>query len=208
VSERPASSPPVASEGARVEARVRALEALLVEKGYVDPGALDALVETYEFRVGPRNGAAVVARAWTDPQFRTRLFAEPRATLASMGFTGRAGEVVVPLENLPGLHNVVVCTLCSCYPWPLLGLPPAWYKSAAYRSRVVADPRSVLRDFGLELPADTEIRVWDSTSEVRYFVLPLRPEGTEGWPADRLADLVTRDSMIGTGVVPTPGPAG
>ena len=188
-----------------VVARVRALEALLVEKGYVDPEALDALVETYEAQVGPHNGASVVARAWTDPEFRTRLFAEPRPTLASLGFTGRAGEVVVPLENLPGLHNVVVCTLCSCYPWPLLGLPPAWYKSAAYRSRVVADPRSVLPDFGLELPADTQIRVWDATSEVRYFVVPVRPAGTEGWPVERLAALVTRDSMIGTGVALTPG---
>lgn len=184
--------------------RVRALESLLVEKGYVDPAALDALVETYEHRVGPRNGAKVVARAWVDAEFRARLFEDATSAIASLGFTGRQGEHMVALENTPSVHNVVVCTLCSCYPWPVLGLPPVWYKSAAYRSRVVIDPRGVLEEFGVHLPEETEIRVWDSTAEVRYLVVPIRPEGTEGWSEEMLADLVTRDSMIGTGLPLTP----
>jgi nitrile hydratase len=185
------------------ERRVRALETVLVEKGYVDPAALDALVETYETRIGPRNGARVVARAWVDPAYREWLLADGTAAIASLGYTGRQGDEIVALENTPAVHNLVVCTLCSCYPWPVLGLPPVWYKSAPYRSRAVADPRGVLRDFGVELPAECEIRVWDSTSEVRYLVVPMRPAGTDGWGEDALAALVTRDSMIGTGL-PTP----
>ncbi len=185
--------------------RVKALESVLVEKGYVDPAALDAIVETYENRVGPRNGAQVVAKAWTDPAYRSWLLDDATAAIASLGFTGRQGEHIVALENTPALHNVVVCTLCSCYPWPVLGLPPAWYKSPPYRSRVVLDPRSVLAEFGLELPAQTAIRVWDSTAEIRYLVVPMRPAGTEGWSADELAGLVTRNSMIGTGLPLAPG---
>lgn len=182
------------------ELRVRALETVLREKGYIDPAAIDLLIERYETRVGPRNGARVVAKAWADQAFMQRLLAEPAQTIASLGYTGLQGEHVVVVENTPRLHNMVVCTLCSCYPWPLLGLPPVWYKSAPYRSRAVIDPRGVLRDFGLELSADTEIRVWDSTAEVRYLVLPMRPPGTEGWDEERLASIVTRDSMIGTGL--------
>jgi nitrile hydratase len=180
--------------------RVSALESILVEKGYVDPAALDVLIETYETKVGPHNGARVVAKAWVDPDYRRWLSTESTAAIASLGYTGRGGETILAVENTPGLHNMVVCTLCSCYPWPVLGLPPVWYKSAPYRSRAVADPRGVLRDFGVELPPDTKIRVWDSTSELRYLVVPMRPEGTEGWSEGELARLVTRDSMIGTGL--------
>jgi nitrile hydratase len=189
-----------ASELSDVQRRVRALETVLVEKGYVDPAALDALIETYETKVGPRNGARVVARAWVDDAYREWLLADGSAAIASLGYAGRQGERIVALENTPDVHNLVVCTLCSCYPWPVLGLPPVWYKSAPYRSRAVADPRGVLREFGLELPADTEIRVWDSTSEVRYMVVPMRPAGTDGWTEEALAERVTRDSMIGTGL--------
>jgi nitrile hydratase len=188
------------SELSETQRRVRALETILVEKGYVDPAALDALIETYETKVGPHNGARVVAKAWADREYRDWLLADGTAAIASLGYTGRQGENIVALENTPEVHNMVVCTLCSCYPWPVLGLPPVWYKSAPYRSRAVADPRGVLRDFGVELPADTEIRVWDSTSEVRYLVVPMRPEGTEGLGEEELAQLVTRDSMIGAGI--------
>ena len=188
------------SELSPIEARVRALETVLTEKGYVDPAALDALVETYETKVGPRNGARVVAKSWADPGYRAWLLADATAAIASLGFTGRQGEHMVALENTPEEHHLVVCTLCSCYPWPVLGLPPVWYKSPPYRSRAVIDPRGVLAEFGLELPRETRIRVWDSTAEVRYLVVPMRPAGTEGWSEEALADLVTRDSMIGTGL--------
>ena len=184
--------------------RVRALETILTEKGYVDPAALDALIETYETKIGPRNGARVVAKAWADPEYRAWLFSESGAAINSLGFAGRQGENIVALENTPDVHNMVVCTLCSCYPWPVLGLPPVWYKSAPYHSRAVADPRGVLRDFGVEVPPETEIRVWDSTAEIRYLVVPMRPEGTEGWSEDDLATLVTRDSMIGTALPARP----
>ena len=178
--------------------RVKALESLLVEKGLVDPAALDAIVDHFEHKVGPRNGARVVARAWSDPAYRERLLADATAAIAELGYTGGQGEHMVAVENTPGQHNLVVCTLCSCYPWPVLGLPPVWYKSAPYRSRAVIDPRGVLAEFGTELPADSEIRVWDSTAEVRYLVIPERPAGTEGLSEDELAALVTRDGMIGT----------
>ena len=181
--------------------RVRALETILIEKGYVDPAALDALIETYETKIGPRNGARVVAKAWSDPAYRSWLFDDASAAIGSLGYTGRQGEHMVAVENTPAVHNMVVCTLCSCYPWPVLGLPPVWYKSAPYRSRAVADPRGVLREFGVELPADTAIRVWDSTAEVRYLVVPMRPSGSEGLSEDELAALVSRDSMIGTAVL-------
>jgi nitrile hydratase len=184
--------------------RVKALESLLVEKGLVDPTALDQLVDHYETKVGPRNGARVVARAWTDPDFKRRLLADTSAAMAEFGYTGRQGENMVVIENTPRVHNMVVCTLCSCYPWPVLGLPPVWYKSAPYRARAVIDPRGVLREFGVELPADVEVRVWDSTAELRYLVLPMRPAGTDGMSAEQLADLVTRDAMIGTAVVQAP----
>jgi len=167
----------------------------------VDPAALDELVDTYETRVGPRNGAQVVARAWLDADFKRRLLEDSTAALAELGFIGRQCEDVLVLENTPEVHNVVVCTLCSCYPWPLLGLPPVWYKSAPYRSRVVIDPRGVLREFGVDLPEDVQVRVWDSTAELRYLVLPMRPDGTDGLREDELAALITRDAMIGTGVV-------
>src|SRR3954470_18207181 len=188
------------SELSEIELRVRALESILVEKGYVDPAAIDVLVETYETKVGPRNGARVVAKAWSDPAFRDWLETDATAAIASLGFIGRQGEHMVAVENTPDEHNMVVCTLCSCYPWPVLGLPPVWYKSAPYRSRAVIDPRGVLAEFGVTLPATTRIRVHDSTAEIRYLVVPMRPEGTEGWSADALADLVTRDSMIGVGL--------
>ncbi len=188
-----------------VALRVKALERVLVAKGIVDPAALDVFVETYETKIGPRNGARVVARAWSDPAFLERLRANATAAIAELGFTGRQGEHVVALENTPQRHNIVVCTLCSCYPWPVLGLPPVWYKSAPYRSRAVSDPRGVLKDFGVTLPESTNIRVWDSTAEIRYLVLPMRPEGTEGWSEHELAELVTRDSMIGTGLAKQPG---
>jgi nitrile hydratase len=192
------------SELSETQRRVRALETVLVEKGYVDPAALDELVETYETKVGPHNGARVVAKAWADPEYRAWLFSEGGAAIESLGYGGRQGENIVALENTPAVHNMVVCTLCSCYPWPVLGLPPVWYKSAPYRSRAVSDPRGVLRDFGVELPAETEIRVWDSTAEIRYLVVPMRPEGTDGWSEEELATLVTRDSMVGTGVAARP----
>jgi len=192
------------SELSETQRRVRALESILVEKGYVDPAALDVLGETYETKVGPHNGARVVAKAWADPDYRAWLFSDSGAAIASLGYVGRQGENIVALENTPSVHNMVVCTLCSCYPWPVLGLPPVWYKSAPYRSRAVSDPRGVLRDFGVELPEGTDIRVWDSTAEIRYLVVPMRPEGTEGWSEDELAALVTRDSMIGTGIAARP----
>jgi nitrile hydratase len=192
------------SELTPMDLRVRALESLLVEKGYVDPAALDALIETYETNVGPHNGARVVARAWLDAAYRDWLLRDATAAIASLGYTGRQGEHMVALENTERVHNLVVCTLCSCYPWPVLGLPPVWYKSAPYRARAVLDPRGVLSDFGVTLPDDVELRVWDSTAEVRYLVLPRRPSGTEGWSEERLAALVTRDAMIGTGVVTAP----
>ena len=179
---------------------MRALETVLTEKGYVDPAALDVLIETYETKVGPRNGARVVARAWTDPDYRARLLKNATPAIAELGYAGRQGEHIVAVENTPELHNMVVCTLCSCYPWPVLGLPPVWYKSAPYRAKAVKDPRGVLTDFGFELPETTRIWVWDFTAEIRYFVLPLRPAGTEGWSEARLSELVTRDSMIGTGL--------
>jgi nitrile hydratase len=182
-----------------VALRVRALESVLSEKGLVDPAAIDAIVETYETRVGPRNGARVVARAWSDPAYLGRLRQDATAAIAELGFSGRQGEHMVVVENTPETHNLVVCTLCSCYPWSVLGLPPVWYKSAPYRSKAVIDPKSVLADFGVTLPAGTKIRVWDSTAELRYLVLPMRPAGTQGWSEERLAGLVTRDSMIGTG---------
>jgi nitrile hydratase len=196
------------SELSETELRVRALETLLTEKGYVDPKALDLLIETYETKVGPRNGARVVARAWADPAYHARLRDNATAAIAELDYTGRQGEHMVVVENTPNTHNMVVCTLCSCYPWPVLGLPPVWYKSAPYRSRAVSDPRGVLRDFGVELSRDTEIRIWDSTAEIRYLVLPMRPSGTEGWSEERLADLVTRDSMIGTGLPKHPDQVG
>jgi nitrile hydratase len=181
--------------------RVKALESLLVEKGLVDPAALDALIDTYEHKVGPRNGAKVVARAWSDPDYKKRLLADANAALAELGFSGMQGEHMIAVENTAAVHNLVVCTLCSCYPWPVLGLPPAWYKSTPYRSRSVIDPRGVLRDFGLVLPDDAEIRVWDSTAEIRYLVLPERPAGTENLTEDQLAALVTRDAMVGVAKV-------
>jgi nitrile hydratase len=184
---------------AEIERRVQALERILVEKGFVDPAALDSLVDTYESRIGPHIGAHVVATAWSDPDFRHRLLSEGGSAIAALGHRGRLVENVVAVENTERVHNLVVCTLCSCYPTAVLGLPPVWYKSAPYRSRAVADPRGVLREFGVELPADTAIRVWDSTSEIRYLVVPQRPAGTGGWSVDELARLVTRDSMIGTG---------
>ena len=177
--------------------RVKALESLLVEKGLVDPAALDAIIDTYEHKVGPRNGARVVARAWSDPAYKARLMADATAAIAELDYEGRQGEHMVVVENTPGVHNLVVCTLCSCYPWPVLGLPPVWYKSSPYRSRAVIDPRGVMAEFGTSLPEDVEIRVWDSTAEVRYLVLPERPPGTEGLGEEALADLVTRDGMIG-----------
>lgn len=192
------------SELAEIDVRVRALETLLTEKGYVDAAALDELIDTYQTRIGPRNGARVVAKAWTDPEFADWLRRDATAAIASLGYTGRQGEHMVAVEQSDDTHHLVVCTLCSCYPWPVLGLPPTWYKSAPYRSRVVRDPRGVLADFGVELPADTDVRVWDSTAEVRYLVVPQRPAGTDGWSQERLADLVTRDSMIGVGLPLTP----
>jgi nitrile hydratase subunit alpha len=188
-----------------VQLRVRALESLLIEKGFVDPTTLDELVDTYETRIGPRNGARVVAKAWTDPAFKERLLENATEALAALGIYGLQGEDMVVVENTASIHHLVVCTLCSCYPWPVLGLPPVWYKSAPYRSRVVADPRGVLRELGLELPDDIELRVWDSTAELRYLVLPRRPEGTDDMTEDELAVLVTRDAMIGTAVVLPPG---
>lgn len=187
-----------------MDVRVRALETLLIDEGWVDPAALDALIDTYEHRVGPHNGARVVAKAWTDPSFRDWLSRDATAAIASLGYAGRQGEHMVALFNAPGVHHLVVCTLCSCYPWPVLGLPPTWYKSPAYRARAVIDPRGVLAEFDLELPPETEVRVYDSTAELRYLVIPQRPQATEAWDEARLAALVTRDAMIGTGVVCVP----
>ena len=184
--------------------RVRALETLLERKGLVDPAALDAIIDTYENRIGPRGGAQVVARAWTEPEFRAALLEDATAAVADMGLYGRQGEHIVAVENTGTVHNMVVCTLCSCYPWPLLGIPPGWYKSDAYRARAVREPRKVLADFGVTLPEDTAVRVWDSTAEVRYLVVPRRPEGAEGLDKEALAALVTRDSMIGCGLAVTP----
>ncbi len=192
------------SELSPLALRVKALESLLVEKGYVDPAALDVMIDTYETKIGPRNGARVVAKAWADPAYADWLKRDATAAIASLGYEGRQGEHMVALFNTPALHNMVVCTLCSCYPWPVLGLPPVWYKAMPYRSRAVIEPREVLKEFGVTLPEDKEVRVWDSTAEVRYLVIPERPEGTDGWSEDQLAALVTRDSMIGTGLAREP----
>jgi nitrile hydratase subunit alpha len=192
---------------ADIDVRVRALESVLIEKGYVDPAALDALIETYETRIGPRNGARVVAHAWVDPQFNEWLLRDATAAIASLGYGGRQGEHMVAVANTPHVHNLVVCTLCSCYPWAVLGLPPSWYKSAQYRARAVRDPRGVLAEFGVVLDAETDIRVWDSTAEVRYLVIPMRPGGTQGVDEEALAAMVTRDSMIGTGLASATAPA-
>ena len=190
-----------ASELSETELRVRAIQTILVEKGYTDAAALDAIVEAYETKIGPHIGARIVARAWTDPDFRQALLADASKAAAPFGHQGKIGDHLVVVENTPERHNMVVCTLCSCYPWDVLGLPPVWYKSFAYRSRAVKEPRAVLDEFGVTLPDDVEIRIWDSTAEVRYMVLPARPSGTEGWSEERLAALVTRDSMIGTDVL-------
>ena len=188
------------SELSDMELHVRALRTVLEQKGYIDPAALDVLIDTYETKIGPRNGARVVAKAWADQTYRNWLFTDATAAIASLGYHGRQGEMIVALENTDSVHNLVVCTLCSCYPWPVLGLPPTWYKSAPFRSRAVKNPRGVLADFGVQLPASVSIRVWDSTAEVRYLVVPQRPKGTDGLREEQLADLVTRDSMIGTGL--------
>ena len=180
-----------------VALRVKALESLLVEKGLVDPAALDTIIDAYETKIGPRNGARVVARAWSDPAYKARLLADGSAAIAELGYSGRQGEHMVVVENTPEVHNLVVCTLCSCYPWPVLGLPPGWYKSSAYRAKAVIDPRGVLRDFGVTLPEGVAVRVWDSTAEIRYLVLPERPAGTDGLDEEALAGLVTRDAMVG-----------
>ena len=187
------------SELSEIELRVRALETVLTEKGYVEPGALDAIIQAFETKIGPHNGARVVAKAWADPEFKRALLADASKAVGALGHVSRVGDHLVAVENTPQRHNMVVCTLCSCYPWEMLGLPPVWYKASPYRSRAVKDPRGVLRDFGVSVPATTEIRVWDSTAETRYLVLPMRPSGTAGLSADELAALVTRDSMIGTG---------
>jgi len=184
--------------------RVKALETLLVAKGLVDPAALDAMIDAYETKIGPRNGARVVARAWTDPAYKARLMQDATAAIAELGYSGAQGEHMVVVENTPIVHNLVVCTLCSCYPWPVLGLPPVWYKSSAYRSRAVIDPRGVLQDFGLTVPDGVAVRVWDSTAEIRYLVLPERPAGTEGLSVEALEELVTRDTMVGTAKVTAP----
>ncbi len=199
--DRPASHGPPLTD---VQLRARALESLLVEKGLVDPAALDVLIDRYETKIGPRNGARVVARAWVDPEYKQRLLADATAAIAELGYVGRQGEDMVALENTPTVHNLVVCTLCSCYPWPVLGLPPVWYKSAPYRSRAVVDPRGVLRELGLQLGDEVEVRVWDSTAELRYLVIPERPAGTEGMAEQQLSELVTRDSMIGVAKVKAP----
>ena len=195
------------SELSETQLRVRALETVLTEKGYIDPAALDVIVETYETKVGPRNGARVVAKAWSDPAFKKALLDDASKAVRTLGHESRVGDHLVAVENTPDLHNLIVCTLCSCYPWEVLGLPPVWYKSAPYRSRAVKDPRGVLADFGVTLPPETEIRVWDSTAETRFMVLPMRPAGTEGWSEERLATLVTRDCMIGMGLPHAPAKA-
>jgi nitrile hydratase subunit alpha len=194
------------SELGEMQLRVRALETILTEKGYVDPKALDFIIDAYETKIGPHIGARIVAKAWTDPDFKRRLIADATVAVRELGFAGRSTHLIA-VENTPRLHNMVVCTLCSCYPWEVLGLPPVWYKSAPYRSRAVMDPRGVLADFGVALPPDTEIRVWDSTAETRYLVVPIRPAGTDEWSEEKLAALVTRNSMIGTGLALTPGAA-
>ena len=193
------------SELSEMQLRVRALETILTEKGYVDPKALDLIIEAYETKIGPHNGARVVAKAWSDAGFKRRLLEDASKAVAELGLVSRVGDHLIAVENTLKRHNMIVCTLCSCYPWEVLGLPPVWYKSAPYRSRAVKDPRGVLDDFGIKLPKDTEIRVWDSTAETRFIVLPMRPAGTEGWSEDKLADLVTRDCMIGTGLPLKPG---
>ena len=192
------------SELSEMQLRVRALETVLAEKGYIDPAAIDALIEAYETKVGPHNGARVVAKAWSDPAFKQALLADASKAVSALGHESRVGDHLVAVENTPARHNMIVCTLCSCYPWEVLGLPPVWYKSFAYRSRAVKEPRAVLSEFGVTLPAATQIRVWDSTAETRYLVLPMRPLDTHGWSEDRLARLVTRDCMIGAGLAKNP----
>jgi len=192
------------SELSEMQLRVRALETVLAAKGYIDPSALDAIVEAYETKVGPHIGRRIVAKAWSDAAFKRALIADASKAVLAFGLVDRVGDHLIAVENTPARHNMVVCTLCSCYPWEVLGLPPVWYKSAPYRSRAVNDPRGVLKDFGFTLPADTEIRVWDSTAETRFIVVPMRPQATEGWSEDRLSGLVTRDSMIGTGLPKQP----
>lgn len=195
------------SELSEMQLRVRALETILTEKGYIDPVAVDRIIEAYETRIGPHNGARIVAKAWTDPAFKQALLEDATAAIARYGHVSRVGDHLIAVENTPQTHNMIVCTLCSCYPWEMLGLPPVWYKSAPYRSRAVNDPRGVLKDFGVTLPEGTKIRVWDSTAETRFIVLPMRPAGTEGWSEEKLADLITRDSMIGTGLARDPDAA-
>jgi len=192
------------SELSDLQLRVRALETILTEKDYIDPAALDAIVEACETQIGPHNGARIVARAWTDPEFKKRLLEDASEAANSLGHVSPVGAHLIALENTPDQHNLVVCTLCSCYPWEVLGLPPVWYKSAPYRSRAVIDPKGVLSDFGLKLPEETKVRIWDSTAETRFLVLPMRPEGTEGWSEEQLAELVSRDSMVGTGLPKSP----
>lgn len=192
------------SELSEMQLRVRAIETVLAEKGYVDPAALDAMIEAYETRIGPHIGARVVAKAWSDPEFKRALLEDASAAVRAFGVVDRVGDHLIAVENTPQRHNMIVCTLCSCYPWEVLGLPPVWYKSAAYRSRSVIEPRAVLKDFGITLPRDTEIRVWDSTAETRFIVIPMRPGGTEGWSEEKLAALVTRDSMVGTALAKAP----
>jgi nitrile hydratase len=192
------------SELSDLQLRVRALETILTEKGYIDPAALDQIVEACETQIGPHNGARIVARAWTDPEFKKRLLEDATEAVNSAGFVSPVGGHLIALENTPKTHHMVVCTLCSCYPWEVLGLPPVWYKSAPYRSRAVIDPKGVLAEFGVGLPPEAEIRIWDSTAETRFLVVPMRPEGTDGWSEERLAELVTRDSMVGTGLARKP----
>ena len=195
------------SELSETQLRVRALETVLAEKGYIDPAALDAIIEAYETKIGPHIGARVIAKAWLDPEFKKALLADATKAIGTLGHISRVGDHLVAIENTPKTHNMVVCTLCSCYPWEMLGLPPVWYKAAPYRSRAVKDPRGVLSDFGVALPKDMEIRVWDSTAETRFIVVPMRPAGTEGWNEDQLTEIVTRDSMIGTGLPEAKRPA-
>jgi nitrile hydratase len=192
------------SELSEMQLRVRALETILTEKGYVDPKALDLIIEAYETKIGPHNGAQIIAKAWADPNFKQALLEDASAAIAQYGHVSRVGDHLIAVENTPQTHNMIVCTLCSCYPWEMLGLPPVWYKAAPYRSRAVNDPRGVLADFGVTLPEGTKVRVWDSTAETRFIVLPMRPAGTEGWSEEKLAELVTRDSMIGTGLAKRP----
>jgi nitrile hydratase len=193
------------SELSEMQLRVRALETVLTEKGYIDPVAIDRIIEAYETKIGPHNGARIIAKAWADPGFKQALLDDASAAIAKYGHVSRVGDHLIAVENTPQTHNMIVCTLCSCYPWEMLGLPPVWYKAAPYRSRAVNDPRGVLADFGVSLPEGTKVRVWDSTAETRFIVLPMRPPGTEGWSEDKLAELVTRDSMIGTGLAKSPG---